>query len=294
MFGPSEFAPTNALLNKVMARAKPALVAHRGVGHASIAPNTASAARAALLSGADLVQIPVTASADLYFFAFHDGTEPENLGIDRNLQTLPAHEVRELSYIWRDRPGRVARVEPLLEILSAFREHGVPVIIDRSWWRWPHLLVALDTLRMPGHLILKAPAWEAEAISRLQKHPVKYPFVPICSSPDEAEEALSLTDLNLVGLELITHSLHSPWFDPGVIAEYQKRGVFVLVNSVTLTTGIPQFGGYDDETAITGSPADAWQPLIDLGVDAIQTDWPWLLRDYRDRSQAAVHGHARP
>lgn len=282
MFGPSEFATVNTLINQVLTQANPAVVAHRGVGHASIAPNTAGAVRAALLSGADMVQIPVTASADMYFFGFHDGYEPEQLGINRNLQTLPAHEVRELSYIWRDRPGRMARVEPLLEILSRFRSEPVPFIIDRSWWRWPHLLVALDTLRATGQLILKAPAWEAEAIARLQRHPVKYPFVPICSNPDEAEEALGLTDLNLVGIELITNSPHSPWFDPGVIAEYHKRRVFVLVNSLTLTTGIPQFGGYDDETAITGSPTEAWRPLLDLGVDAIQTDWPWLLRDYRD------------
>jgi glycerophosphoryl diester phosphodiesterase len=285
MLGLPEYATLNAQLSETLSRARPAVVAHRGLGHASIAPNTIGAVRAAVRSGADIVQIPVSASADMYFWAFHDGFEPEHLGIDRNLQTLTAGEVRQQSYIWRDRPGRVARVQPLLELLG--KSAGSPILftIDRSWWRWPQLLIALDGLRMPGQLLLKAPAWEEESISRLRHHPTKYPFVPICATPEEVEDVLALTELNTVGLELITTTPDGPWFDPHVIAEYHRRNLFVLVNTVTLTTGIPQFGGYEDEDAIFDCPAAAWQPLFDLGVDAIQTDWPWLLKAYRDSIQ---------
>jgi glycerophosphoryl diester phosphodiesterase len=218
----------------------------------------------------------------MYFYAFHDGFEQEHLGIEQNIQTLTSTEVRELSYVWRDRPGRIARVEALSEVLGKFAGGPTLFVIDRSWWRWPQLLVALDGLRMPSQLLVKAPAWESEAIVRLQRHPRKYPFVPICGTVAEAENVLRLKDLNTVGVELISNARSGPWFDPEVIAGFQERGLFVLVNTVTLTTGIPQFGGYEDETAIFDSPAAAWQPLFDLGVDAIQTDWPWLLRDYRD------------
>lgn len=282
MLGLPQYAEVNTQLSQTLERAKPAVVAHRGLGHASIAPNTIGAVRAAVRSGAEIVQIPVSASADLYFWAFHDGFEPEHLGIERNLQTLTATEVREQSYVWRDRPGRTARVQPLLELLGKFAGGPVLFTIDRSWWRWPQLLVALDSLRMPGQLLVKAPAWEMEALARLQRHPVKYPFVPICATQDEVEEVLALDHLNTVGLELITTAPTGPWFDSEVIADFHNRGLFVLVNSVTLTTGIPQFGGYEDEMAIFDSPASAWRPLFELGVDAIQTDWPWLLRDYRD------------
>lgn len=282
MVGLPDFAEINAQLSETLSHAKPAVVAHRGLGHASVAPNTVGAVRAAVRSGAEIVQVPVSASADMYYWAFHDGFEPEHLGIDRNLQTLTATEVRQQSYIWRDRPGRTARVEPLLELLGKFAGSPLLFAIDRSWWRWPQLLVALDSLRMTGQLLVKAPAWEMESISRLQKHPHNYPFVPICATPKEVDDVLRLDGLNTVGLELISNVPTGPWFDPEVIAEYQNRGLFILVNTVTLTTGIPQFGGYEDETAIFDSPAAAWQPLFDLGVDAIQTDWPWLLRTYRD------------
>ncbi|WP_051208349.1 glycerophosphodiester phosphodiesterase family protein [Propionicicella superfundia] len=285
MLGLPDYAALNSQLGETLRRAKPAVVAHRGLGHASIAPNTIGAVRAAVRSGAEVVQIPVSASADMYFWAFHDGFEPEHLGIERNIQTLTATEVRQQSYIWRDRPGRTARVQPLLELLGKFAGGPVLFTIDRSWWRWPQLLVALDGLRMPGQLMLKAPAWEMEAISRLRRHPTKYPFVPICSTEEEVEDVLRLDELNTVGLELITTTPQSPWFDPDVIEGYHRRGLFILVNSVTLTTGIPQFGGYEDEDAIFDCPAAAWQPLFDLGVDAIQTDWPWLLRAYRDSVQ---------
>ena len=53
------------------------------------------------------------------------------------------------------------------------------------------------------------------------------------------------------------------------------------MNTVTLTTGIPLFGGLDDELAISDSPGGGLRPVFDLGVDAIQTDWPALVRDYR-------------
>lgn len=286
MFGASMHSQMNALLNAMFDRVQTAVVVHRGTGHGSIPENSSGAVRAALASGGDMVEIDVTGSTDNYYFAFHDGYEAERLGLfNQNLQGLPAHEIRELSYVWHDRPGRRAPVEPLSEVLGKFRGDTL-FSVDRSWWRWPSLLLALDSLRMPRQILLKCPSWEFDAIERLQAHSTKYPFMPICGSVEEADRVLALDQLNLVGLELITHTSESPWFDPDVIAGYHAKGLFLLVNTVTLTTGIPLFGGLEDEQAVLGSPDEVWGPIFDLGFDAIQTDWPWLLRDYRERRRA--------
>lgn len=282
MFGQPQFAPINALLNDRLERVRVLIVAHRGTGLASIADNTSLAVKAALLSGADMAEIDVTASSDGEYFCFHDGYEAERLGLESNLQTLTAAAIDKASYVWVDRPGRRARVERLLPMLHSFKGDAL-FTVDRSWWRWPQLLLALEPLSMPEQLLLKCPAWEEAALQRLRQCRVKFPFMPICANPDDVYRTVGDPDLNTVGVELITTTRQHPWFSPSVIDEFHGLGVFCLVNTETLTTGVPLFGGLDDELAISQSPDAAYGPIFELGVDAIQTDWPWLIRDFRSR-----------
>lgn len=287
MFGAAAHADTNALLNELASHARPLVVSHGGVGVGSVPSNTALAVRAALLSGADAVKIDVSASSDNIFYAFHDGFEAELLGGDRNIQAMTASEIAHLSYVWKDRPGRRCGVERLTALLTEFKEHPVVFALDRSWWRWPTLLRVLDGLQMRQQLLLKVPAWERTAMERLRQHRTKYPVLAICSSTDEvAGLPLHDDDVNLVGVELIAHDEDYPWFERDVMAQLRRDHLLTYVNSETLTTGIPLFAGYDDERAIRESPSAAWSRLLDLGVDAVQTEYPWLLHHLRERRGA--------
>ena len=116
--------------------AHPLIVAHRGSAGGSVAVNTALGVKAAVLQGARMIEIDVTASRDGEFYCFHDGCEAELLGFESNLQTLPASDIDKASYLWVDRPGRPARVERLLPMLRSFRNSDVLFNVDRSWWRW--------------------------------------------------------------------------------------------------------------------------------------------------------------
>lgn len=281
LFGQEAFEPVNRRINQLLDRVGTAIIAHRGTGHASIPENTSMAVRAAVLSGADMVELDVTASSDGEYFSFHDGYETEQLGIPVNLQSLTAVEIEKTSYVWRDRPGRTTRVDRLLPLLESFRGEVI-FNIDRSWWRWPRLLKALHRLDMDDQLVLKCPAWEEAALQRLREFEVKFPFIPICSTPEDVYRTVRDPQINTVGVELITTTRQHPWFSPEVIAEFHALGVFCFMNTETLTTGIPLFGGLDDELAILTSPEEVFTPLFDLGFDAIQTDWPWLLRDFRE------------
>lgn len=283
MFGQPQFEAMNALLNARLETERILIVAHRGSAGGSVAVNTELAIRASFLQGADMVEIDVTASRDGEFYCFHDGYEPELLGIEPNLQTLTAAEIDQQSYLWVDRPGRKARVERLLPLLGHFRDTDALFNIDRSWWRWPNLLKALDGLYMAHQLVMKCPAWEEAALDRLRAFHVKFPFVPICANPEDVYRTVNDPELNTVGVELITHSREHPWFSASVIEEFHGLGVFCFVNTVTLPTGVPLFGGLDDELAISESPEAAFGPVLALGVDAVQTDWPAIWRDYRTK-----------
>lgn len=282
VYGAHEHAALNALTNHLVSSRRPVIASHGGVSVGTMPPNTWIAVRAALASGADMVKIDVASSTDNIFYAFHDGSEPELLGVDRNIQSMAAAEVAEHSYHWHDRPGHRAKVERLLTLMDAFRGEELVFALDRSWWRWPTLLKLLDGLDMAHQVLLKVPSWETAALEKLAAHRVKYPTLAICSTPLEYASLPAGTDLNIVGVELLAAYDDEAWFRRGAIDEIHEDGRFTWANSETLTTGIPLFGGYDDDLAVREGPDAAWGRLIELGIDAVQTALPWLLRDYRD------------
>ena len=281
MFGKPEYAPVNTRINQRLADVGLAIVAHRGCVGGILAPNTPLAVRAALRGGADLISIDVSSSADATYYCFHDGYEAELLGVDDNIQAMTAAAIDKLSYIWADQPARLQRIARLLPLVKHFADETL-FVLDRSWWRWPHLLGALDALGLPDRIVLKCPAREDAALDQLRRFEVKYPFVPICDNPTEAALVIGEPDINTVGVELITTSQDHPWFSRAQLDDLHGQGVFCMANTLALTTGVPLFGGLDDLHAITVGPEATYGPLVDLGVDAIHTDLPWLVRDFRE------------
>lgn len=282
MFGRPEYAQMNERINQAFADRGTLIVSHRGCGVGTAAPETSLAVAGALASGADAVNLDVCASSDLTYYCFHDGYEAELLGIEANLQTLPTTRIDRLSYIWSEQPAKPERVAKLLPMLREFSGRTL-FFLDRSWWRWPHLLQAIDFLHMPDQIVLKCPAREHTALEQLRRFEVKYPLVPICATPEEAAAVLGDPQLNVIGLELITTTSHYPWFEQPTIDKLHAQGVFCLANTLSLTTGVPLFGGLSDHLAITDGPEAAYGPIFDLGIDAIHTDWPWLVRDFREK-----------
>jgi glycerophosphoryl diester phosphodiesterase len=296
-FGKPQYAEINALLNWRFQRSGTLVMAHRGTASGSIGQNTTGAVMAAVRSGADIVEIDVTGSTDGAFFVHHDGTEADHLTTDVNLRRMPAAAIEEMSFRFLDRPDRTLRIERLAPLLRGFRSSSrdaVMVNIDRSWWWWPQVLDELAGLDMTPQLLLKCRASNTEAIEVLASHPVKFPFMPICFSLDQAYEHLDRDDLNLVGVEVIAPTEDSPFTDPAVIAGLRARGVFVLANAEVLPIPVQCFPGLCDERAITDGSEAGWGRLFDLGFDVIQTDWPWLLADYREYRRASRrHRHER-
>ena len=291
--GRPEHAGVNRLLAERLEERRPLVLAHRGTAVGAVAENTLAAARAALASGADMVEIDVTGSRDGAFLAFHDGTEQENLGVRENLRELTGARIAQLRYVRVDRRDRPARVEPLVDVLTGLRarpgaESPPPLVnLDRSWPWWPTLLPLLDELDMTPQLLLKSPAGDGEALDVLRSHPEPYPYLPICTDPAQVEQLLADPALNLVGAELLAPSSDHPFADPAYVASLHDRGLLVLVNAEVLTNGVPLFAGFDDERALEDGPDAGWGPLLDLGADVVQTDWPWLLHAYRERRAAA-------
>lgn len=263
----------------------PLIMAHRGAAIGSITENTTAAVLAAMSSGADMVEIDVVASTDGEFFCFHDGAESRLFGQDIDILNLTSKEIRELRYIYTHRVDRAAPVSTLAEVLQDLPA-GATLNIDRSWPWWDTLLPWLSQWGMTDQITIKCGARDESSLATLRRLGKHFPFIPICETLEQAHALVSDAGLNTVGVELLAADSDHPALAPAAIEELKTLGtprnpVLVMINSEVLCEGGPLFAGHDDETAVLVSPHAAWGPLFDLGVDIIQTDWPWLLRDYR-------------
>ncbi len=292
-FGRPQYAQINHRLNARFADLGTLVMAHRGTPVGSIPRNSTGAVLGAVRSGADIVELDVTGSTDGVFFAHHDGLEPEHLTLEVNLRTLPAAAIEMAGHRWLGHPlGSIGleRIESLLVRFKSAADDAVIFNIDRSWPWWPSALGVLEDLQMPEQLILKCPAGMTEAVDHLAAARTKFPYVPICHTQAGALRYLDRDDLNLVGVELIWADDSSELADPGFIERLHEAGLFVVVNALVLPASPTLSAGWDDELAIHQGSAAGWGPLFDRHVDVIQTDWPWLLADYRDVRAAGKIG----
>lgn len=282
-FGNEQFAATNEKLTSVFRRRSPVIMAHRGASSGPIPENTSDAAHAAFLSGADIVEIDVIASRDGQAYVFHTGTEVENLGLDVRLEEFTADEIDELQYRLLARGGRAQRIEKLEDFLLRFRETEQIFNIDRSWHLWPDLLDTLTALDMTDQLLLKCPAPEEDAIRALTEHATPFPFMLLCRSEEHFAVASTLSEnLNLVGFELISQLEQSVFHQSDFLSRIHEQGFFTLANAQVHGDSNDLFSGWDDEVSLAEGPDRGWGRLFDHGFLAIQTDWPWLVRDYRE------------
>ena len=121
--------------------------------------------------------------------------------------------------------------------------------------------------------MLKAPLKAKEAYELLNAHPVKYMFMPICYSFEDVEAALSYPDLNVVGCEIIAFDAQTDLFSDACIQKIHDRNLYAWVNAITLGD-------------VRTKPLYAklgWGKLFEKKIDIIQTDWPAILYQYRQK-----------
>jgi len=276
-FGRPQFAAINRRLNNRFRTRGTLIAVHRGTGLGMIVENTAAAVTAAARCGGDLIEIDVIASRDGDFFAFHDGYEQRHFGIDRNIQTMSTAEIEQLAYPHRS-AAPLVRVERLETILRSAPD--VSLNIDRSWRYWPRLLSHLDAFGMADRVLMKVDANDEDALRAARRHEVKYPLLPIAKTVDAAERMLGEASLNVVGIEVVTADPRHPFCSPEWSEQLHARATFSYMNALDLGNGADLMAGWDDTVAVLHGPEHGWGPLVDIGADVIQTDWPALLQEY--------------
>lgn len=277
------YAQINTPLSQKLAQKKCLIAAHRGSWGGNIAQNTVGAYKAALQMGADIVETDVNATTDGVLYSFHDGNEQRVFGVEKSIRQMDSKEVESYHPINTCNELTAARINRLTEVLDFF-SHGELLNIDRAWNIIPQLLEVLD--RYPNakyQVVIKAPLKAKAAYEYLNAHPVKYMFMPICYSFEDVEAALSYSDLNVVGCEIIAFDEQMELFSDESIQRIHDRNMFVWVNAVTLgDVGVrPLYAKLDDDVSVLEDPSLGWGKLFEKKIDVMQTDWPALLYQYR-------------
>ncbi len=122
-----------------------------------------------------------------------------------------------------------------------------------------------------------------EYLDFFQTCPVKYMYMPIAYSMEEVRQVLAYDNINVVGVEVIAKSADSEMFAEENLRWLREQGLYVWINSITLSDHHILSGTYDDDMALRLGPDSAWGVLMDRGCNVIQTDWPAQLSAYRNQ-----------
>jgi len=253
------------------------VAAHRGTCGGNVIQNTILAYEAALLHGADMLEVDVIMSTDGYFYAFHNGQEPLVLHMHKDIRTMSAKEIEALHCVNLSGHKVNQRLERLEVILERFRGRCF-INIDRSWFYWQETIDFLDSMQMQDQILLKSPV-ERELLTVLAKSGSNLMYMPIVNSVEEWG-IVQEYEVNLAAAELIFEDLNSPLITPEFIGGLHDRNILAWVNAITLDDTHILSGLLDDNNAIKYGFDVAWGKLVEMGFDIIQTDWPALLKNY--------------
>lgn len=253
------------------------VAAHRGTCGGNIVQNTNLAYRNALLHGADMIEVDASMTTDGVFYAFHNGEEMLELGIDRDIRKMSSQEVDGLYTLNAIRHKTGQKLERLEDVLEKFRGKCF-INIDRSWFYWKEIIGLLERMDMKDQILLKSNV-EETLLKELEESGSEIMYMPIMKDPSEWDTLMKY-HINVAAAELIFTDLDSGFLLEGFMGKLHEAGIAPWVNAITLDDDTVLSGRLDDNLAIAEGFDQAWGRLIELGFEIIQTDWPALLKNY--------------
>lgn len=269
----------NQSMRELIDKRKVLIAAHRGTSGGNVVQNTSLAYKNALLHGADMIEVDAIMTTDGVFYAFHNGEEDLELGIDRDIREMSSVEVEELHTLNCMRKVCEQKLEHLEEVLERFRGKCL-INIDRSWFYWKEIIALLERMDMKEQLLLKSGV-EEQLLQELEESGSDIMYMPIMKTMEDWE-LVKKYNINVAAAELIFTDLDSDFLKPEFMKELKAAGIAPWVNAITLNDVDILSGLLDDNNAIKNGFDESWGRLMELGFEIIQTDWPALLKEYRN------------
>lgn len=261
---------------------KVVIAAHRGVMGGNIAGNTIDAFEAALVQGADMLELDISRSADGVLYVFHPGMEPVFLRSQKLITDMHSSEVDQLVFHNADATPTCHHVMRFDDMLEHYKDRCY-LNIDK-FWMWPgEIAEAIRRQGMTDQVLVKTPA-EEKYFEQVEQLAPDMPFMTIAWDKDEVSERLLRRKLNFAGLEVLFASDDKPIASPEYIDWMHKNNLIVWANAIVYNYRAVLAGGHNDDISVVGRADEGWGWLADRGFDIIQTDWPLPMIQHLEKT----------
>lgn len=262
------------------AKEKIIIVAHRGMFGGNIPCNTLPAYNAALVAGADMIEIDVETSRDGKLFIFHPGMEEVFLGSQTTLPDMSADEIKTLKYLNYDNTPTQFGLNTLEEVLEEFKNKCF-INVDKFWGHPERIYNEIKRHNMTEQILVKS-AINDNVISVLKNLAPEIAYMPIVKRTHEHHERLLKSGINYVGVECLFFDDSDEVCSEQFIDRMHKDNVLTWANSIIYNCKSQIAAGHSDDAAICGNPDESWGWLAKRGYDFIQTDWVYPMKEYLD------------
>ncbi len=262
---------------KQTAKEKLIIVAHRGVWNGNIPCNTIPAYKAALIQGADMIEIDVDMSADRELFIFHPGMEKVFLSTDKKIGEMTSEEIRTLRYGNYDRTPTQFGLNTLEEVLEEFK--GKCYINVDKFWLYPREISEMIRRHGMTEQILVKTTPHDKYLDIIEEFCPDVQYLSMVSKPEDIER-VKARKINYIGNEVLFSSDDSPFASEKFIEEEHKNGFLVWCNAIVYSYKAVLAAGHNDDISAAGDPDNGWGWIADKGYDFMQTDWPLMAIEY--------------
>ena len=265
------------------AKEKMIICAHRGVWTGNIPCNSLPAYDIALAQGADMIETDVTASADGELFIFHPTQEKRQLGLDIDIRTMPASEVKRLPMVTLDGTP----TEHTLLTLDELFEHlkGRCYINVDKFGDNPELIVRkIQKHNIADQIIVKSPP-KASSLDVMESLAPEIQYLAIIGNYNSDYHAeLMSRKMNYVGLEVVFAQDDAYIASDEFIERVHNDGRLIWGNSILYNYKKLLAAEHSDDTALTRDMDIGWGYFARKNFDIVQTDWPLALSLYLEKT----------
>ena len=258
-------------------RRDPFLVAHRGASGGNVPCNSMAAFQIALHQGADVVEIDVTRTKDGKHLVFHPGKEPVFLK-SRPIPEMTAAEVSELCLLNADSAPTSYKVPTLEEVLT-FLKGRAYINVDKFWTDVEGISQVIRKTGVEKQVIVKTYTDE-ESLDAVARYAPDFMFMPMVRGKDDVTDALLARGVNIIGTEILFSKETDEVISDAYIRAMHEKGLLVWANAIVYDERDVISAHHTDDISLSKDPALGWGWLCDKGVDFIQTDWLFALKNY--------------
>ncbi|MBR5113624.1 MAG: glycerophosphodiester phosphodiesterase family protein, partial [Clostridia bacterium] len=244
-------------------REKTLICAHRGFSGADIPCNSMAAFRAAVMSGADMIELDVTKSIDGKYFVFHPGMEHAHLRKKKLISTMRSDKVRKLHFVNQDDCPTDFGINTLEEVFDYLRGKCY-INVDKYWTDIPGITECIRKCGVEKQVVVKT-AIKDRYIKELLKYAPDLMFMPIVRHKDDITDDLIAKGINCIGAEVLFERDDEPVASSEYIQSMHDKGLVVFGNAIVYNKNDVIAAGHSDDNSFVISPDYGWGWLIDKG-----------------------------